>query len=289
MCFEMLTGNPPFQAKSNKDLDRKILTEKLVLPSVLSSASHSFLKGLLERDVSKRLGASKSTMFQIGGVTALKEHEFFKGLDWQKVHKRDYAAPIQLDVQQHFVSNTVLSVSSSNSVNSNTSQLESLKVATAQITTHFHADFSQQIVRPSIVEDCIGHLLPTIPESEPSSILNSTTTSASNSFLQKPNNTGLPLDQELWYVDFEYHAQEFFLTTVELYQQYMQHLPSKVRKIQDKRYARTRKEEKKAVAAQSSALKVVPTTPLQKGSFVPTTPTRKGVATTPFATPQARC
>ena len=28
----------------------------------------------------KRLGAAKSTMFSIGGVTALKQHEFFKGM-----------------------------------------------------------------------------------------------------------------------------------------------------------------------------------------------------------------
>ena len=43
--YEMLTGAPPFRAKSQKDLDRKILHEKIVTPPYLSSVAHSILKG----------------------------------------------------------------------------------------------------------------------------------------------------------------------------------------------------------------------------------------------------
>lgn len=41
------------------------------------------LKGLLERNVQKRLGAARSTMFEVGGVSALKAHRFFNKIDWQ--------------------------------------------------------------------------------------------------------------------------------------------------------------------------------------------------------------
>jgi ribosomal protein S6 kinase beta len=47
LCFEMLTGNPPFKGKTSKELDRKIIQDKLVTPPFLSSAAHSLLKGIL--------------------------------------------------------------------------------------------------------------------------------------------------------------------------------------------------------------------------------------------------
>jgi len=80
--YEMLTGSPPFQAENQKDLDRKILTEKIKLPPHTSPIAHNILKGLLEKDITKRLGSSKGNMFAIGGVAALKQHDFFKDLDW---------------------------------------------------------------------------------------------------------------------------------------------------------------------------------------------------------------
>ena len=43
--YEMLTGGPPFRAKSQKDLDRKILHEKVATPPYLSSVAHSIIKG----------------------------------------------------------------------------------------------------------------------------------------------------------------------------------------------------------------------------------------------------
>lgn len=79
LSYEILAGNPPFKANNQKDLDRKILTEKLHLPSYLTSEAHSLFKGLLERDVNKRLGSAKSTRFKVGGIVPLKEHPFFSG------------------------------------------------------------------------------------------------------------------------------------------------------------------------------------------------------------------
>jgi hypothetical protein len=47
----MLVGSPPFQAKTQKDLDRKILSEKFTAPSYLAPSTHSLLKGMLEKDM----------------------------------------------------------------------------------------------------------------------------------------------------------------------------------------------------------------------------------------------
>jgi hypothetical protein len=47
----MLSGKPPFSAKTQKELDRKILSEKITCPSYLTASAHSLLKGMLEKDL----------------------------------------------------------------------------------------------------------------------------------------------------------------------------------------------------------------------------------------------
>jgi serine/threonine protein kinase len=51
LCYEMMVGKPPFTAKTQKDLDRKILSEKITCPSYLTATAHSLLKGMLEKDL----------------------------------------------------------------------------------------------------------------------------------------------------------------------------------------------------------------------------------------------
>ena len=53
-------------------------SSQVKFPNYLSPDCVSFLKGLLERNVERRLGATKSTMFKIGGVRAIKNHRWFK-------------------------------------------------------------------------------------------------------------------------------------------------------------------------------------------------------------------
>ncbi|KAG2941066.1 hypothetical protein PC117_g10342 [Phytophthora cactorum] len=85
LAYEMLTGNPPFRSKNPADLHKKILSAKTQLPRWLSVEAHSLIKSLLERNVSKRLGGGKSSMFVVKGVQALKRHPFFKSVDWEKM------------------------------------------------------------------------------------------------------------------------------------------------------------------------------------------------------------
>ncbi|KAJ0408385.1 hypothetical protein P43SY_003111 [Pythium insidiosum] len=86
LAFEMLVGEPPFRGRSDRDTPQKILTAKLQLPKWLSADAHSLLKALLERNVSKRLGCGKSTMFA--------------KLDWNAVEKCQVVPPM-VPVVQH--------------------------------------------------------------------------------------------------------------------------------------------------------------------------------------------
>jgi ribosomal protein S6 kinase beta len=87
IAYEMLAGKPPFESKQGaKVLFSKIMTEKVKMPSGSSAAACKLLKGLLNRDVQARLGAARSTMFEVGGVAGLKKADFLLrliGKRWQ--------------------------------------------------------------------------------------------------------------------------------------------------------------------------------------------------------------
>ncbi|KDO33815.1 AGC protein kinase [Saprolegnia parasitica CBS 223.65] len=94
LIYEMVTGYPPFRHNNRKKLLEKILQEKLKLPKWLSPDTHSILKQLLERNVEKRLGSGKSTMFQVRGVAAIKKHPFFKDIDWGLLERKRMTPPV---------------------------------------------------------------------------------------------------------------------------------------------------------------------------------------------------
>eukprot|EP00752_Nemacystus_decipiens_P016534 g14778.t1 len=98
LMYEMTAGYPPFQGKNPKDLNRKILNERVSLPKWLSPTAHQVLRGFLERNVSRRLGAKKTTMFDIGGATAVKHHPFFEGIDWAKLIALQVEPPLKPDL-----------------------------------------------------------------------------------------------------------------------------------------------------------------------------------------------
>lgn len=54
LLFEMLTGKPPFIGGNREKVQQKIIKDKIKLPAFLSSDAHSLLKGLLQKDPSKR-------------------------------------------------------------------------------------------------------------------------------------------------------------------------------------------------------------------------------------------
>ncbi|CAB9509209.1 activated protein kinase catalytic subunit alpha-1 [Seminavis robusta] len=108
IAYEMLNGLPPFRSKmGSKDLFRKIMSEKVKMPDGASAAACKLLKGLLHRTPHSRLGAARSTMFEVGGPAGLKKVDFFKTIDWEKLERKEVEPPERLTVQndqdlQHF-------------------------------------------------------------------------------------------------------------------------------------------------------------------------------------------
>uniref|UniRef100_A0A452FL07 G protein-coupled receptor kinase n=1 Tax=Capra hircus TaxID=9925 RepID=A0A452FL07_CAPHI len=81
----------PFRQHKTKDkheIDRMTLTMNVELPDVFSPELKSLLEGLLQRDVSKRLGCHG------GSAQELKAHDFFRGIDWQHVYLQKYPPPL---------------------------------------------------------------------------------------------------------------------------------------------------------------------------------------------------
>lgn len=81
--YEMIVGLPPFYNENVNVMYERILRAKLSFPSHVSPAAVSFLSGLIERDVKKRLGSSGTD------AEDLKSHPFFDGLDWEKVFNKE--------------------------------------------------------------------------------------------------------------------------------------------------------------------------------------------------------
>jgi hypothetical protein len=107
IAFEMLSGQPPFRSKNGaKDLFSKIMTERVKMPVGSTPAACKLLKGLLNRNVQVRLGAARSTMFEVGGAAGLKAADFFAVIDWEKLGKKEIEPPdlflVEHDDYQHF-------------------------------------------------------------------------------------------------------------------------------------------------------------------------------------------
>nr|XP_015221439.1 PREDICTED: beta-adrenergic receptor kinase 2 isoform X2 [Lepisosteus oculatus] len=91
MLFKLLRGHSPFRQHKTKDkheIDRMTLTMNVELPDSFSPELKSLLEGLLQRDVAKRLGCLGR------GAQEVKEHVFFKGIDWQQVYLQKYSPPL---------------------------------------------------------------------------------------------------------------------------------------------------------------------------------------------------
>ena len=85
IAYEMLSGQPLFCSNNKgglREMFRKIMNNRIRMPEGASAPACKLLKGLLNRDAGKRLGAARGTMLEVGGVGALKQQPFFLGLDW---------------------------------------------------------------------------------------------------------------------------------------------------------------------------------------------------------------
>ncbi|KAK1270852.1 Serine/threonine-protein kinase AtPK2/AtPK19 [Acorus gramineus] len=83
LLFEMVTSKPPFVGSNRAKIQQKILKDKIKLPQYLSSEAHSLLKGLLQKEANKRLGSGPL------GSEEIKNHRWFKSINWRKLDARE--------------------------------------------------------------------------------------------------------------------------------------------------------------------------------------------------------
>jgi len=94
--MKMLTGLPPFYSQNINIMYQKILNGELRFPSYVSAEAKSLLEGLLTREVEKRLGSGPE------GGKAVKNHPFFKEIDFEKLEKKEIEAPFKPKVRNEY-------------------------------------------------------------------------------------------------------------------------------------------------------------------------------------------
>ena len=88
VLYEMIRGTPPFFSNDIKKLYKNIAKSKLSLPEFFSDELKDLLKQLLCKDPHKRIGVLDKA--------ELKNHIWFKGLDWKKIALKQIKPPIDL-------------------------------------------------------------------------------------------------------------------------------------------------------------------------------------------------
>ncbi|PRP82924.1 hypothetical protein PROFUN_06701 [Planoprotostelium fungivorum] len=91
LLYEMLCGMPPYYCEDTREMNQRIVFEKLTFPSYFTTESRSILTGLLERDPAKRLGCTRQT----SGGSDIRAHPFFKQIDWEKLTKKVLQPPFR--------------------------------------------------------------------------------------------------------------------------------------------------------------------------------------------------
>nr|AML79198.1 putative LOV domain-containing protein [Galium boreale] len=88
LLYEMLYGRTPFRGKNRQKTFSNILHKDLTFPSSIpvSLAARQLINALLQRDPGSRLGSN-------GGANKIKEHPFFRGINWSLIRNMVLAHP----------------------------------------------------------------------------------------------------------------------------------------------------------------------------------------------------
>ena len=131
LMYEMMAGQPPFEADNEDDLFESILHDDVLYPVWLSKEAVSVLKGVsmtntlyrphvldyiytciytclqsfilylqfMQKNVSKRLGCVTAH----GGEEAIKHHSFFRDMKWKDLEDRKIKPPFRPKIVSHFI------------------------------------------------------------------------------------------------------------------------------------------------------------------------------------------
>ncbi|KAI3406842.2 YPK2 [Candida oxycetoniae] len=90
LLYEMLTGLPPFYDSDSATMYKKILQNPLRFPPFLENTdAQDLLIKLLQKDPSQRLSDAQE----------IKNHPFFKDIDWNKLLNKSYLPPFKPNVE----------------------------------------------------------------------------------------------------------------------------------------------------------------------------------------------
>jgi len=85
VLYEFLVGFPPYYTENIKELYNSIRSARLQIPKYISREGKDLLNQLLNKRPDKRITLDK-----------VKQHDFFKGLDWNKLLNKEVKPPIVL-------------------------------------------------------------------------------------------------------------------------------------------------------------------------------------------------
>ena len=88
LLYELISGRPPFQDDNRDYLRAKILSQNVVFSRIFSEAARNLIDKLLVKNVKTIQPSHRLT-----DIKALKAHEFFDGVLWDKVAKKSTEAP----------------------------------------------------------------------------------------------------------------------------------------------------------------------------------------------------
>ncbi|CAH0728700.1 unnamed protein product, partial [Brenthis ino] len=92
LLYEMLAGQPPFEADNEDDLFESILHDDVLYPVWLSKDAVSILKGFMTKAPARRLGVA-------GGAAGIRAHAFFRDVDWDALAARRVRPPFRPKVK----------------------------------------------------------------------------------------------------------------------------------------------------------------------------------------------
>uniref|UniRef100_A0A3Q2V9E4 protein kinase C n=2 Tax=Haplochromini TaxID=319058 RepID=A0A3Q2V9E4_HAPBU len=101
LMYEMMAGQPPFEADNEDDLFESILHDDVLYPVWLSKEAVSILRAFMTKNPAKRLGCVVSQ----GGEEAIKTHAFFREIDWVLLEQRKVKPPFKPRITKRDVNN----------------------------------------------------------------------------------------------------------------------------------------------------------------------------------------
>eukprot|EP00052_Salpingoeca_macrocollata_P001199 m.24356 g.24356 ORF g.24356 m.24356 type:complete len:384 (+) comp11186_c0_seq1:97-1248(+) len=87
LTYEMRCGRSPFESRSQMEMFKKITKKDFKFPKDFLEPEMSFIDGLLQVDLTRRLGNMHA------GVDDIKGHEYFKGLNWDEYYAQTVKSP----------------------------------------------------------------------------------------------------------------------------------------------------------------------------------------------------